>query len=219
MQLITTIAILLILSTASLGQADQSLREVKGRVIKSPSTPALDLEFGKAFKYAGGHKFVLYDVATAEQHFFVDADKDGRIKRMYWVQFEGYLPTNSNAYTYKGAKEININGLDFFADAYARNIRANPGRPDGDAARGRAFLETKGFKIGSDETLSLRLLHFIGEKKRDELMIIYLEDMSATLGLTAADVNKGGKSEAQWNQISDALLTRAQKDLKIRSRM
>ena len=218
MRLIIATAILLVICATSSSQTDQSLREVKGRVIKSASTPAVDLEFGKGFKYAGGHKFVLYDVATAEQHFFVDADKNGRIKRMYWVQFEGYLPSNNNSYTYKGNKLINIAGLDFFADAYARNIKANPGRPDGDGARGRAFLESKGFKLGSDETLSLRLLHFIGEKKRDELMIIYLEDMSAALGLTAADVSTGGKSEGQWSDISDALLARAQKDLKIKQR-
>jgi len=202
------------LPVSSYSQADQ-LREVKGRIIKSKDTPAVELEFGKDFKYAGGQRFVLYDVANAEQHFFVDADKDGRIKRLYWVQFEGYLPSNSHTYDYKGTKSVNIGGFDFIADAWARNIKANPGRPDGDGARGRAFLESKGYRLASDETLSQRLLHFIGEKKRDELMIIYLEDMSG-LGLTAADVNKGGKAEAQWKDIADALLTRAQKDMKIR---
>ena len=202
------------LPVSSYSQTDQ-LREVKGRVIKSASTPAVELEFGKDFKYAGGHKFVLYDVASAEQHFFVDADKDGRVKRMYWVQFEGYLPNNTHTYDYKGTKTVTIGGLDFIADAYARNIKANPGRPDGDGALGRAFLEKKGYRLAGDEIVSQRLLHFIGEKKRDELMIIYLEDMSG-LGLTAADVNKGGKAEAQWKDIADALLTRAQKDMKIR---
>ncbi len=48
-------------------------------------------------------------------------------------------------------------------------------------------------------------------------MIIYLEDMTA-LGLTSADVAKGGKAEAKWNEISDALLARAQKGLTIRQR-
>jgi hypothetical protein len=41
-------------------------------------------------------------------------------------------------------------------------------------------------------------------------MIIYLEDMSG-LGLTAADVNKGGKAEAQWKDIADALLRGAER--------
>src|SRR4030095_2828664 len=113
--------------------------------------------------------------AVADQHFLVDADKDGRIKRLYWVQFEGYLPDNNNTYNYKGSKTVNIGGLDFIADVYARNIKLKPGRRDSDGASGRAVLESKGFKLGSDETVSQRLLHYIGPDNRNELMIIYLE--------------------------------------------
>ena len=216
MQYAITIVCLLVFSIVSFAQ-DSALREVKGRVIKSKSLPAVDLEVGKDFKYVGGHKFVLYDVANAEQHFFVDADKDGRVKRMYWMQFEGYLPTNTHTYRLNATKMATIGGLEFVADAYARNIKANPGRPDGDGARARAFLESKGYRLGSDEILFQRLIHFMGDPKRDELMIIYLEDMS-TLGLTSADVAKGGKAEARWQEIADAILVRAQKDLKIRKR-
>jgi hypothetical protein len=212
--LITFFLFLIALPFVSFSQ-DAQLRKVKGRVIKSPAMPAVELEFGKDFKYAGGHKFVLYDVANAEQHFFVDADKQGRVRRMYWVQFEGYLPTNTHTYKYNVTRSVNIGGLDFVADAYARNIKANPGRPDGDGARARAFLATRGFKLASDEIISQRLVHLIGEPKRDELMIIYLEDMSA-LGITSADVAAGGKAEAKWNEISGALLARAEKDLRIR---
>lgn len=214
--IIAAIFFVLMFSVISFSQ-EPPLREVKGQVIKSKDTPAVELEIGKDFKYVGGHRFVLYDVANAEQHFFVEADKEGRIRRLYWVQFEGYLPTNTNSYNYKGTKSVNIGGFDLIADAYARNIKANPGRPDSDGARARAFLESKGYRLGSDEVLSLRLLHYIGEKRRDELMIIYIEDM-ARLGLTSADVAKGGKAEAKWIEISEALLARAQKNLKIRPR-
>jgi hypothetical protein len=210
----TIIFLLAVLSTVGFSQ-DAQLRQVKGRIIKSKDLPAVELEFGKEFKYVGGHKFVLYDVANAEQHFFVDADKQGRIKRMYWVQFEGYLPSNDKTYDYKGTKTVNIGGLDFIADTYARNIKANPGRPDGDGARGRAFLESKGYRLASDEIISQRLLHFIPEKRRDELMIIYLEDMTP-LGVTSADVAAGGNAQAKWNEIVASLLARAQKDLKLR---
>ena len=214
MRYTATVILLIVLSTLVFSQ-DTPLRRVKGRVIESKDLPAVELEFGKDFKYVGGQKFVLYDVANAEQHFFVDADKQGRIKRMYWVQFEGYLPTNNTTYDYKGTKTVNIGGLDFIADTYARNIKANPGRPDGDGARGRAFLESKGYRLASDEIISQRLLHFIPEKRRDELMIIYLEDMTP-LGLTSADVATGGKAHSKWNEIVAALLARAQKDLKLK---
>src|SRR4051812_33590232 len=105
-------AIVVAFTFASFAQGN-NLREVKGQSIKSKILPAADLEFGKSFRYVGGYKFVLYDVANAEQHFFVDADKDGRIKRMYWIQFEGYLPSNTNIYNYKGPKTVQIGGLDF----------------------------------------------------------------------------------------------------------
>jgi hypothetical protein len=134
---------------------------------------------------------------------------------MYWVQFEGFLPTNDKTYDYKGTKSVNIGGIDFIADTYARNIKANPGRPDGDAAMGRAFLASKGYRLASDEIISQRLLYFIGENRRDELMIIYIEDMSG-LGLTSVDVAKGGKAEARFNEIAEALLARTRKDLKIK---
>lgn len=194
--------------------AETPTRTVKGRILTSAELPAVRLEFGKDFKYVGGHSFILYNVARAEQHFFVDADKDGRIKRLYWVQFEGYLPDNTHSYNYKGAKTVSIGGLDFIADVYARNIKINPGKPDSDGAKGRAFLESKGFKLGSDETVSQRLLHFIGTDKRNELMIIYLEDLGQS-GLSAADLSQTGKDAAKWPTFSEGVLERALKDLKL----
>jgi hypothetical protein len=195
-------------------QPQKPSRTVKGQIITSAEKPAARIEFDKAFKYIGGHDFILYDVARAEQHFYVDADKEGRIKRMYWVQFEGYLPSNTNSYRYKVNKTASIGGLEFIADAYARNIKVNPGRPDSDGARARAFLESKGFRLASDEVMSQRLVHLIGEAKRDELMIIYMEDLSTT-GLAAADLAPTGKAATQWEEMSKGLLDRAVKGLKI----
>lgn len=194
--------------------ADKPLRMVKNRVLTSKEMPAVNLKFGKDFKYAGGHQFILYGVARAEQHFFIDAGKDGLVKRMYWVQFEGYLPGNTHAYDYRVTKSVDIGGLDFIADAYARNIRANPGRPDSDGAATRNFLAQRGYRLGSDEIIFQRLVHLIGTDKRNELMVIYLEDMSA-LGLTSADLADGGKAAGKRTEIYDALLERAQKGLQI----
>jgi hypothetical protein len=197
-------------STATAPQA----RTVNGRVLTSNEMPAVRLNFSQPFKYVGSQSFILYDVANAEQYFFVDADKHGRIRRMYWVQFEGYLPSNTHTYRYQVNKAVNIGGLDFIADAYARNIKANPGRADSDGSRARAFLESKGYRMASDEVLSQRLVHLVDEARRHELMIIYLEDMSA-MGLTSADVATGGRAAAQWDQISKELLERAMKSMQL----
>jgi hypothetical protein len=192
----------------------QQARSVKGQVLTSTENPAVRLKFGGEFKYVGNQTFILYDVARAEQHFFVDADAQGRIKRFYWVQFEGYLPNNTEAYDYKVNKTVSLGGLDFIADAYARNIKANPGRPDSDGNRARAFLERKGYRMASDDIMSQRLVHLIGKEKRNELMIIYIEDMSG-MGLMAADVAAEGRAAARWDEISKGLLHRAMKYIKI----
>jgi hypothetical protein len=194
--------------------ADKPLRTVKGQTLTSNEIPVASLTFGKNFKYAGGHRFILYGVAHAEQHFFVDAGKDGRVKRMYWVQFEGYLPDNTHSYKLTVTRSVDIGGFSFIADAYARNIRTNPGRPDSDGALARNFLAQNGYRLGSDEIISQRLIHLIGDDKRNELMIIYLEDMSG-LGLTSADLADGGKAGEKRKEVYEALLGRAFNDLKI----
>jgi hypothetical protein len=175
--------------------------------------PAVRIKFDKAFNYVGNQSFILYDVANAEQHFFVDADKQGRIKRMYWVQFEGYLPSNTHTYDYKG-KTIDVGGLTFFADTQARNISGNQGRADSDGSRARTFLETKGYRMASNEVLWQRLIHMVDKSNRNELMIIYLEDLSP-MGLTAADLGTGGSATARWDEVSKGLLERALRGMRI----
>jgi len=185
-----------------------NIRTAKGQTLTSPELPKLQLKFDQAFKYAGGHSFILYDVARAEQHFFVDADKNGNVSRFYWVQFEGYLPSNTHRYNYSSPKIVNIGGLDFFADVYARKIDPKQGRPDSDGNRAREFLLSKGFKTASDEVMMQRLVHLIDKDKRTELMIIYLEVLTPT-GLTSADLDQGGKAQDKWQSISEGLLQRA----------
>jgi hypothetical protein len=194
--------------------AQRQARSVQGQVLTSTEKPALRLRFDKEFKYVGNQDFILYEVAHAEQHFFVDADKEGRIKRLYWVQFEGYLPSNTHTYRYKVNKTVKLGGLDFIADAYARNTKASKDRPDSDGSRARTFLESKGYRMASDDVLSQRLVHLLDETKRDELMVVYLEDLSA-MGLTAGDLAAGGRAHARWEEISKGLLERAVKGMEV----
>jgi hypothetical protein len=190
------------------------VRKADGQVLSSPTMPAIKLKFDKAFKYVGGQAFVLYDVARAEQHFFVDADNKGSIKRMYWVQFEGYLPSNTHSYRYQSPKRAKIGDLEFIADSFARNVKTSPGRPDSDGSRARQFLEKKNLRMASDEVMAQRLVNLIDEQKRNELMIIYMEDLSPQK-LTAVELAPEGRAAGQWEEISKALLERATKGIEI----
>jgi hypothetical protein len=212
---ITSINLVSASKTAEEPKSPQQLtRKVKGQTLTSTKLPAASLKFDKAFKYAGGQSFILYNVANAEQHFFVDADKQGQIKRFYWVQFEGYLPNNNHSYDYKANQTIDIGGLNFIADAYPLNFKVNPGRSDSDGSRARTFLESKGYRMAGDDILFQRLVHLVDEAKRNELMIVYIEDLSG-MGLTAADLAKNGTAAARWDEISKGLLERAIRGIRI----
>ncbi len=188
-------------------------RSVDGQVLRSTGMPSVAIEFDEEFKYAGTQSFVLYDVANCEQHFFVDADDKGRVKGLYWIQFEGYLPDNTKSYNYKVTKTVDIGGLDFIADAYARTTVGSTGNPNSDGNRARAFLESKGFDV-ADHIMSQRLVHLIGDDKRNELMIIYSEEITSR-GLTAADVSEGGRAYIYWDDLAKGLLDRALKNMKL----
>jgi len=171
------------------------------------------LTFDKAFHYVGGHSFVLYGVANAEQHFFVDADENKKIRRFYWVQFEGYLPSNKHTYRYNSKTKAKLGPLEFFADASARKINQQ-GRPDSDGAKAQAYFASKGYQMAGTDVLTQRLVHLTDDTKRDELMIIYAEDLSP-MKLTAAELSANGKAYDQWPDISKALLERAVKGVEL----
>ena len=192
----------------------KNIRVAKGNTLISDSLPKLKLKFGKDFKYVGGQTFILYDVARAEQHFYVDADKDGRISRLYWVQFEGYLPENTHKYDYSGSqRKVTIDGLEFYADAWRRRHDPAAIRPGGDSAKALELLKAKGYTMKSDEFIMQRLVHMVDPSNRTELMVIYTEMLPA--GSTAADLEPGGKDAPKWPQLSEDLLARARQNMKI----
>ena len=113
--LILTLASSLLLSGFALAQSSakteaNQTRRVKGQVLTSIYLPSIRVRFDKRFKYIGSQKFILYDRAQVEQVFFVDADNQQRIKRMYMVQFEGYLPNINATYDYPATKLLVLAG-------------------------------------------------------------------------------------------------------------
>jgi hypothetical protein len=192
----------------------KNLRTADGLSLSSPELPKFKLKFKKPFKYVGGHTFILYEVARAEQHFYVDADKNGNVSRLYWVQYENYLPSNTHTYDYSESKQVKIGGLDFAADSAPRKYDPADARPNSDRAKAIELLTAKGYKIASDDVMTQRLVNMTTPDNRNELMIIYLEVLTPT-GFTAADLNKGGKAADKWPEIATGLLERATKGFEI----
>ena len=150
----------------------------------------------KAYHYVGHQEFDFYGVAHAEQHLFVDAAKDGEIRRMYWIQYEHYLPNNDHRYDYPPPNDA-IGGIPMTRESRFRPAGTTPS-PDSDSGHAIAFLQSHGFRF-APENLRVRFIHLVDESKRSEVMIVYQEDVRVT-----------GKREPD-----DALVARAKAGLAI----
>jgi hypothetical protein len=177
-------------------------------ILRSEKLPAIDIRIDPAFKYVGATSFILYDIAHAEQHHFVVADTERRVERLLWFQFEGYLADNDRRYRYPSSMEtITLNGLAFLYDGDVLNIDQDyRERPTSDSAHVVDFLKEKGYTFGGD-TMFRRLV-WLDADLRNELMIIYSEDLRST-GLRAADLAEGGTYVDQRSTLAGALQRRA----------
>lgn len=204
--LITALACISFASTAGDKPPE---RHVTAHAVASAHDPAARIQLPESAQYLGASRWVLYGMADCELHVFVDADAQKNVQRLYWVQFEGYLPTRPALHhTYDSPQRVRIGGLDFYVDTWAQ-ARDSGTEPGGDGEHVRALIRDKGYTRPADMGY-VRLVHLLDAQKRKELMLIYGEDLAPT-GFTAADLNQGGKAHAQWAALQAGLVERAQK--------
>jgi hypothetical protein len=187
-------------------------RKVEGNVITSAHDPAVRIELPRSVQYLGADRFVLYGIADCEQHAFVEAGPERKVDRLYWVQFEGYLPSRPDLHhSYDSPRHVTIGGLDFYVDTEVTASDAKS-KPGSDGEHIRSLIRAKGYNLPA-ERISVRLVHLLDDKRK-ELMIIYAEGLAAT-GLTAADLQEGGRAREQWPAIEKGLIERAEKKIAI----
>jgi len=194
---------LLLLALLPAGLMAQRTRS--GNRIDSSEFPKATLDVAPGMVYAGTQRFDLYGVADAEQHFFVELDGT-RIKRLLWIQYEGYHPANNSTYNYRD-ETVEHSGRTWFRSARAVRVPDTEPRPDSDGAHTRAFLRAKGWTMGPDLMLE-RLVWTLDAPARHELMVIYMEDLAGQ-GFTAADLNDGGRAHDRWPALAEAFHQRA----------
>jgi hypothetical protein len=176
-------------------------------VLRSEKLPAVAIRIDPAFKYVGATSFILYDLAHVEQHHFVVADKERHIERLLWFQFEGYLENSERTYRYSGMQTMRLKDLTFLHDADVLNIEKDYAeRPTSDSAHVVDYLRQNGYTLTGDAMF--KRLVWLDANLRDELMIIYSEDLRST-GICPSDLAKEGPAAAEWAAISRALHERA----------
>lgn len=182
-------------------------RTVRNNLLLSESLPSARFRIDPGFTYAGNTSFLLYNAAHVEQHHFVVADRKRRVERLLWFQFEGYLKNNEYRYRYTNMDTMKLNGLTFLHDADVLNIDEDYRvRPASDSAHTVDYLRQQGYTLEGD-TMFKRLV-WLESDLRDELMIIYSEDLRPT-GLRISDLREGREPGGEWISISRSLHERA----------
>lgn len=206
--------LVVVLLCASLGAQNTSpIRSVEHNVITSNHDPAAQIRLPRTPHYLGADRWVLYDMADCELHAFVDAGPERLVQRLYWVQFEAYLPTRPELrHTYDSPKHTTLGGMDFYVDSWVRS-KDEKNRPGSDVEHVMDLIAKNGYRT-PPAMMYVRLVHLLDDQKRKELMIIYGEDIEP-YGFTAVDLQPGGKAYDQWVTTADGLLQRAKQSVNI----
>jgi hypothetical protein len=210
-----TIALLLSgnLAAQTLPQTEPPQRKIEGNTITSTRDPTAKIQLLTSPVYVGADRWILYGFANCELHAFVKADAQKKVQRLYWVQFESYLPTRPELHhTYDSPRHTQIGGLDFYVDTWVEPTSEHI-KPGSDTEHIHNLLETHGYNLPS-AMMSVRLVHLLDEQERKELMFIYSEDVAST-GLTASELRSGSRAHDQWPKIEKGLTERARKSIAI----
>jgi hypothetical protein len=193
-------------------QTKQPEREVVGSVIRSERDPAVRIQLPTSARYVGADRWILYDIADCELHAFVQADRQKKVKTLYWLQFEGYVPTRPELkHAYDSPEHATMGGMDFYVDTWVRPDGAES--PGSDSEHIDALIRAKGYKM-PEGMMSVRFVHLLDAQKRKELMVIYSEDVAST-GFSAEELREGGRAYDRWPAIRKELVGRAEKALVI----
>jgi hypothetical protein len=153
---------------------------VRGSSIRVDEGGLATMDVDPAYRYVGGHRFVLLGVADAEQHAFVVANAAGDIQRLYWIQFERYLRTAPNArYDYSVDSLMTRDGLEWRVQG-----RRYTSAPDPTSDRAALYALARAGLRPPLPASRVRLVHLTSDDGRSELMVIYIEATSGdgTLG-------------------------------------
>lgn len=197
-----------------------SPRRLEGGALISSANPKASITPSPEFDYAGRFSIVLKDTAHAERYHWVVAE-DGKVRKLLIVQFEGFLDGVDGRYefvvpssdlagsNYKFSEApVVLGGVGFihntWAFDHAAEARANPGM---EAAATLAMLHEKGYEV-EDALIMSRFVQAFGEDGRHEMIIFYLEPLSAD-GKTLAEFPDGEPLTEAYSTYSDAVAARS----------
>lgn len=207
-RLLSAAMILGALVRGSVAAGEMPERTVHGTTVVSSRDPSARIELPESATYVGADRWLLTAYSDViELHAFVDADRHKLVRRIYWVQFEAYLPSQPELkHHYDSVRHVTLGGMDFYIDTWLERTDSKE-EPDSDGAHLKALLRSAGYTVPKS-MMSARFVHLMDDSRK-ELMFIYSEDAAAT-GLTPAEVGKGGTAHEEWLLLEPGLIRRAQ---------
>lgn len=210
--IICGLAAILFAFMCTLAPAATPERVVRDNVVISKADPAITITVPKSATWLGADRWDLYGIADCELHVYVEADIEKNVKALYWIQFEGYLPSNQHTYDYTKDEPVTFAGRPFWKRARFSATPAAP-RAGSDFERVQQIVAKAGYKLPAEQ-MNVRLVHLLDESKRKELMFIYAEDLAPT-GYTAAQLLDGKEPRPEWAPLEKALVERAQQRIQL----
>lgn len=194
-------------------QSMSPARLVRGTQLTSQYDPSIRIDLPENVRYVGASRWLLQGVADCELHVFVEADTRKRVKRLYWIQFEGYTPQQPDLrYNYADPRREVIAGMEFFVRVgFGATSEVPPTGSDTEAVQ--RMLRTAGYTL-PDEVMNVRLVHLLDDQRRKELMLIYAEDLQLA-GLSVSQLSRDDTNPGQWTKIANALVRRAIENVKL----
>jgi hypothetical protein len=188
-------------------------RRVEGSVLISEDFPAIRIKVSKAFKYAGRLQFNLKEMARVDRFVFVNADK-GHVRRLFMVQFEGFLDGVNHTYNYRMRNPVTLDGQTYSQNCWffdnAQNIKDNPGA---ESDKTTAFLKEKHYRV-DDLLMMSRFVRVVDAEKRHEMIIYYIENLKDS-GFSFAEYNGDGQPSERQTAVEKALTERSLKSFTV----
>lgn len=192
-------------------QGPPPLRTVEGQAVTSTALPRVRIEVKRPFRYLGRMPFTIRDVAAGERIVFGDLEGNV-VRRMVALQFEGFLPHITDIYRYDFSAATQVGPLRWRRNAFAYSTSGTRSAdPSSEAATMHAWLANRGYSM-PDTQLMFRYLTLGDDRRRDELIVFYLEGTADPSWLEEMEV-----SSVRWRAMARALEQRSRSSFEVHS--
>ena len=155
--------------------------EIESLQINISGAISLKLKVSDDFEYIGNQEINIYDNAKAFHYIFASYNIHQRrekcISKLFFLQYEYYLSEVEKSYNYESSDIIEFGGILWQNDNFIDRTMYNDWKPNSDVFQLITFLEKKKFAF-PQMVLTNRLVTMLDEKKNQELLILYVEEIT-----------------------------------------